>query len=201
MVKVLSIISIFIFALLASEVYAINLGSVVKNDFVKINHDESAKFTILLWNSENEPYDLKLEVKDAPKNWLVIIDPDVISISKETGNEFISLMNDKVKATSVNVFVKPSNNEVSGKYFVKVSAIPLISFTELSILPERVFKFTIDLEGSIENGVKDGVSSETIEDFSKTEDKSTKTYNKNYTFYFIPIIFILLVSFVLYKIV
>ncbi|MEM5855518.1 MAG: hypothetical protein QW472_04355, partial [Candidatus Aenigmatarchaeota archaeon] len=64
----LGLISILLFFLILPEVKAISLGSVLKKDFVILKANESARFEILFWNVEEEPFQVKIEVKEAPKD-------------------------------------------------------------------------------------------------------------------------------------
>jgi len=213
MVKVLLKISaIFIFLiLLSSGAYAINLGSVTRNSFAEISNGESTKFTMLFWNSESEPYDVRLLVKDSPKDWIVIIDPDEFMLNKSIGEEYINLpySNENVKAKAVNIFVKPDNFSKPGKYSVTVKTETNLNQNEsnqLSIIPERLFTFEIDLKGLttsdniVESKVKIPTNEiETKNDslesyYLKVDDKTDKKY-----FYLAIVSLVVIVSIIIYK--
>jgi len=127
MARIINFIIIFLI-LLSVRVYAINMGSVVKNDFSKIKVDESAKFTVLFWNTGNEAYELELNVEQ-PKDWIIIFEPNNFILNETTGKELVKLpyQNDYKKATPVDVIVKPPSSIKSGKYNITVRAKSLAS--------------------------------------------------------------------------
>jgi len=207
--KILMIILFLI--LISSNVYAINLGSVAKNSFAEISNGESTKFTMLFWNRESESYDVRLLVKDSPKDWTVIIDPDEFMLNKSTGEEYINLpySNENVKAKVVNIFVKPDNLSKPGKYSVTVKTETNLNQSEanqLSVIPERLFTFEIDLKGpatpndSVESIVKIPTNeTETKNDslesyYLKVDDKTDKKY-----FYLAILSLVVIVSIIIYK--
>jgi len=218
MVKVLLkiLIIILFFILLSSEVYAINLGSVAKNKFAEISSDESVKFKMLFWNVENESYTMKLSVKEAPKDWVIIIDPNEFILNKSIGEEYISLpyIRESIKAKVVNLFVKPDSNSKPGKYFVMIETEVKIfknETTDITIVPRSIFKFEIDLKdfdtansnNVIENkenridffGNGFEYKSENLKiSNSKNENQIDKRY-----FYFIILFMIVLISITIYK--
>lgn len=197
--------------LISSNACAINLGSVEKNNFAEISDDESAKFTMLFWNSESEPYGVKLLVKDFPENWIVIIDPDEFILNKSVGEEYINLpySNENVKAKVVNIFVKPDSSSKPGKYLVTVKTETNLNQNEanqLSIIPERLFTFEINLKGFttsndiVENKVKIPTNEiETKNDslesyYLKADDKTDKKY-----FYLAIASLVIIISIIIYK--
>jgi hypothetical protein len=212
MVEINKILIIIIFLILiSSDAYAINLGSVEKNNFAEIFNGESAKFTILFWNSESEPYGVKLLVKDSPKDWIVIIDPDEFTLNKSIGEEYINLpySNENVKAKVVNIFVKPDNFSKPGKYSVTVKTETNLNqneANELSVIPERLFTFEINLKGFttsndiVESKVKIPTNEiETKNDslesyYLKVDDKTDKKY-----FYLAIVSLVVIVSIIIYK--
>lgn len=206
----ISIVFIFLI-LLSSGAYAINLGSVAKNSFSEISNDESAKFTMLFWNSESESYGVKLLVEDSPKDWTVIIDPDEFMLNKSTGEEYINLpySNENVKAKVVNIFVRPDSLSKPGNYSVIIKAevdMNQSEANELSVIPERLFTFEIELKGfttsndSVENIAK--IPTNEIE----TKNDSLESYylkvdnkvDKNY-FYLAILSLVVIVSIIIYK--
>lgn len=213
MVKILlNISAIFIFLiLLSSGAYAINLGSVTRNSFAEISNGESTKFTMLFWNMESESYSVRLLVKDSPKDWVVIIDPDEFMLNKSTGEEYINLpySNENVKAKVVNIFVKPDSSSKPGKYSVTIKAETDLNqneSNELSVIPERLFTFEINLKGFttpdniVESKVK--IPTDEIETkndslesyYLKVDDKTDKKY-----FYLAIFSLVIIVSIIIYK--
>jgi hypothetical protein len=204
----LKVSAVFLFfIMLSSEAYAINLGSIVKNEYTQITNYESAKFKMLFWNAESESYTLKLSVKESPEYWIAIIDPDEFVLNNSVGEEYIKLpyMDENIRAKVVNLFVKPVMNSKSGNYSVIVEAGIMTSneTSGIEVIPQRLMKFVIDLSGT-ENSddVEDIVSSE--------ENNTTKIENTDLTptgeniennsyLYFIILFLILLVSIIFYK--
>ncbi len=212
MVEINKILMIILFLiLLSSNAYAINLGSVTRNSFIEISNGESTKFTMLFWNSESESYGVRLLVKDSPKDWIVIIDPDEFTLNKSTGEEYINLpySNENVKAKVVNIFVKPDNFSKPGKYSVTIKTETDLNQSEanqLSVIPERLFTFEIDLKGL-------ATSNDTVESIVKiptneieTKDESLESYylkvddktDKKY-FYLAILSLVVIVSIIIYK--
>ncbi len=148
--KLLSIIILFLIVI-SARAYAINMGTVVKNDFSKINVDESAKFKVLFWNVENEPYQIKIDIREVPKDWIVIVYPELFSLNSSVGNENIKLPYEDgyTKATSVDVIVKPANYTKPGKYNIILTAKSLTPQNGISISQERMFTLTVEVENPL----------------------------------------------------
>jgi len=215
MVKVLlKILVIILFLiLLSSRVYAINLGSIAKNKFAEISGDESVKFKMLFWNAEDESYTMKLTIKEAPKDWIIIIDPNEFVLNKTIGEEYINLpyTNENIKAKIVNLFVKPDSNSKPGKYFVIIKTEIKLSKNEkngITIIPGSVFKFEINLKGFVisndtetkENTIElsgNGLNSKS-EDLKINNSKNENQIDKKY-FYFIVVFLVILTSITIYK--
>ncbi len=200
--------------MLSSEVHAINLGSVAKNKFAEISNDESVKFKMLFWNVENESYTMKLSVKEAPKDWVIIIDPNEFILNKSIGEEYIKLphIKENIKAKVVNLFVKADSNSKPGKYFVMIEAEIKIfknETTDITIVPRKLFKFEIELmdfDTNLNNVIK---NKETMIEFSGnsfdhndeiliSNGKNGKQIDRKY-FYSIVIFLIVLISIIIYK--
>lgn len=211
-----TIFIILFLILLSSETYAINLGSIAKNNFAEISNRESIKFKMLFWNIENESYTVKMSIKEAPKNWTVIIDPDEFVLNKSIGEEYIKLpyANENIKAKVVNLFVKPDENSKPDKYFIFIKAETEIKQNEeniITIVPERIFKFEIDLRGFkladsnnvIENKEKTvdfsgNVFNHKNENLKTSNSKNENQINKEYIYY-ILVFMIILISIIIYK--
>jgi uncharacterized membrane protein len=199
--------AIIFFVLLSTEVYAINLGSIVKNDFAQTTNYESVKFKMLFWNVESESYTLKLTVKEAPEDWTVIIDPDEFVLNNSVGEEYIKLpyMNENTRAKVVNLFVKPDLNSKAGNYSVFVEAETKTSdeTSGIEIVPQRLMKFVIDLRGietsdEVDSNIppegNNQNESENSELISTGEDIENNSY-----FYFIVLFLVIIASIILYK--
>jgi len=152
------IILLLIFPLLFPSAKAINFGSLQKNDFTEIDKNGIARFEVLFWNTGNLSYPVKLELKDAPANFFVIIQPEefVLKPSKigppyEEG-EYVSLPIGDVKAFPVEILVKAFDAK-EGDYDILISASGGKEKDELSFILEKSFRFRIR--------VKDGNLNET----------------------------------------
>jgi len=207
--KILIIVLLFI--ILPTKIYAINLGSVVKNNFVEITNTESAKFTMIFWNTGNESYNIRLSAEDAPKDWTILTDPAEFILNKSIGEEYIALpyLNENVKAKVVNIFVKPIENSKPGNYSVVIKAetgLAQNEINDMNIIPERLFKFEINLKGFVESNYDDVEKTEIsgkyidFKNESKVESVS-ENYNstdKNFLYFFVVLI-IILASIMIYK--
>jgi hypothetical protein len=213
MVKVcLSVLVVILFLiLLSSEVYAINLGSIVKNKFTEISKDESAKFKMLFWNVESKSYIVKLTVKEAPKDWIVLFDPSKFVLDKTIGEEYINLpyTDENIKAKIVNVFVKPVSKARSGKYFVVVKAETKLSQNEkngITFVPQRLFEFEVDIKGFNTTESAESINIEFSENKVDTDNENLKVINLenenniSRTYFYLAIIFLVLVmATIIYK--
>lgn len=202
MAKLLKII-IFLMMIFSTRAYALSMGSLVKNDFDSIAIGDSAKFTVLFWNIEND-YKVELNVKEAPKDWIVIIEPNSFILNSSVGKDYIKLpyMNESIKTTPVDIIVKPSESSKLAKYNVIITAKAESPTNGISFSQERVFKFVIEISNPLffENSEKQN-------DVQIKENKNTQIEhpvtnqekaNFNY-FYAIIIVLIFLISFLIYK--
>jgi uncharacterized membrane protein len=213
MVKVLlkTLVLFLFFILLSSAVYAINVGSVVKNEFVEILSEESVKISMLFWNIEEESYTVKLSVKDAPKNWLIIFDPSEFVLNKSIGEEYIDLpyTDEKIKAKAVNVFVKADTNSKPGKYFIVIRAETKLpqKVNGINVVPERLFEFEIDLkESAVTNRIENGNSVLSLGKEFDLKFEEAKIINSNIkelknkdNFYIFVMFLVLSVLIIIYK--
>jgi len=201
MIKLFKVI--FLFSLLLSTgAYAISMGNVVKNDFKKITSSESAKFILLFWNIDKESYRVRLDIRELPNDWIIIIEPNNFILNASVGKEYIKLpyMNDGVKATPVEVLVKPMSSTKPGKYNIILSSRTESPSDGISFSQERLFNFTVEVENPTY--------------FESPEEQSSNQYNENESipyyelnlenadlsyFYIIIIIIIFLFSFLIYK--
>lgn len=200
MVNLLKIAILFLL-LTSSEAFALNMGTVVKNDFSIITVNESAKFTVLFWNTENENYRVKLDVKEAPEKWIVIIDPNYFILNSSFGKEYIKLpyKNDIVKAIPVDIIIKPSTT-IPGKYNITVTAKSITPETGIDFSQERLFKFLVEVENPLyfENSLNESINQNRTQNLTLTNILKHENVNLNY-FYVIFIMIIILFSFLIYK--
>jgi len=189
--------------LLSSGAYAISMGSVVKNDFEKITNSESAKFTLLFWNIDKESYRVRLYIRELPNDWIIIIEPNNFILNASVGKEYINLpyMNDGVKATPVEVIVKPITSTRPGKYNITLSSRTESPSDGISFSQERLFNFIVE----VENPTYFESSEEQIANqYNENESTSSLSYrlnleNTDLSYFYVIIIIILLFSFLIYK--
>lgn len=190
--------------MLSVRVYATNMGTVAKNDFVKIEISESAKFKILFWNVENESYQVKLYVKEIPENWIAIIEPNNFILNSSVGKEYIKLpyTTENIKATPIDVIVKPTNSAKPGKYEIVITANSESPSSEISLSQGRLFKFIVEIENPIyfDNSKNNDINpNEENENTAITAANLKQEYNNPNYFYLIITTLIILVSFLIYK--
>jgi hypothetical protein len=186
------------------------MGTVVKKDTLSITSRESSKFTVLFWNIENTSYKVDLEVKEAPKDWLIIIQPKEFILNSSTGEEYISLpyINKNVKTLPVNIFVKPNDTQI-GEYTVIINAKAGLPGETISFFQERDFKLTVKIIGK-QSQLKNSGGQNQQKNENKTLNTTGRPYSVtgrsvtqiifNYLFYFIIAVCILVISFLIYKI-
>jgi len=197
------LVVILFFILLSTNAYAINLGSVASIDSVKIQSRESARFKLLFWNSENESYNLELSLVEAPKDWAVFISPQYFNLSSLIGDENIKLpyKNEYIKATSVSIIVKPTEDAKPGIYSIIINANSIMPQNDISLSQERLFKLTLEIENPLYfESKKQNVNSQAQEENQNQIQGNFLIRNSyNYQFYTIIIFIILIISFLIYK--
>jgi uncharacterized membrane protein len=194
------ILTVFLaFFLILQTVEAISMGTVVKKEIVSIKADESARFTILFWNVENASYSVELELKEAPKNWFVVIQPKKFVLNSSIGEESIELpyMNKSVNALPVNIFVKPENAKV-GVYNVIIAARAGSPQETLSFFQLRQFKLTVNITGMYSQKEDEIKTSGISKELKILTDKLVE-YTSFNILYIIISVCILVVSFIIYK--
>jgi len=188
--------------LLSSGAYAISMGSVVKNDFEKITNSESAKFTLLFWNIDKESYRVRLDIRELPNDWIIIIEPNNFILNASVGKEYINLpyMNDGVKATPVEVIVKPITSTRPGKYNITLSSRTESPSDGISFSQERLFNFIVEVENpTYFESSEEQIANQYNENTSSLSYRLNLENNDLCYFYVIIIIIILLFSFLIYK--
>jgi hypothetical protein len=194
---------------LSSSAQAINLGSAEKVRYDEITSFESAKFKIIFWNIENETYDVKLTASDYPKDWTVIIDPAEFSLNRDIGDEYISLpyASGKIKAKTVNIFVKPYERSVSGMYKITVrseTGLPDVSGSGMNMMSEKLFSFDVNLTG-LANTIEIDVRNSSVgyaytNEVNETQlAKETVDTSDKEGFYIAIIILVAAISIIIYK--
>ena len=201
MFKLFEVIILFSL-LLSSGAYAISMGSVVKNDFEKITNSESAKFTLLFWNIDKESYRVRLDIRELPNDWIIIIEPNNFILNASVGKEYINLpyMNDGVKATPVEVIVKPITSTRPGKYNIMLSSRTESPSDGISFSQERLFNFIVEVENpTYFESSEEQIANQYNENTSSLSYRLNLENNDLCYFYVIIIIIILLFSFLIYK--
>jgi uncharacterized membrane protein len=202
MAKILlrSVVFVLLLVLLAGRAYAISFGSVARSSFAEIQSSESAKFTLLFWNAEDDTYTLRLS-EHAPENWIVIIDPEEFPLNRTTGEEYVSLAGGDVKAKVVNIFIKPDSNSKNGNYSVKIEAVAQIedgAENAITIVPVRSFSFGIRLTGSAAAESESNEVTETAEVPNAEADTTTPQEGAG-VFYLLVVIAVVAFSIIVYK--
>jgi uncharacterized membrane protein len=139
------------FMLLTSGAYAISMGSLVRNSIDNISSNESAMFTIMFWNAGSDTYEVILTPRNVPEGWVTVIEPNDIYLNSSSGDEYINLpyISEPVKATTVNVIIKPPYSMPTGKYNFTVTAISKYPGSDIGFSQERVFNLVVDLSNPI----------------------------------------------------
>jgi len=175
MKKKLSFIFIIILLLLQVEVQAVNLGTLVKNTRSQVMRGETAKFTILLWNSENSSFPIRLRATQVPEGLSVIINPKefmmnyskVDSYSADIGMEYVNTPYGLMKTIPVDVLVKVSNSINLGEYDVYVNLAAGESTGGISTVFDKTFNFNMKVVNYIP------ATKMTTTTLQKTEEKLT----------------------------
>lgn len=190
--------------LLSTRAYPVDMGFVIKNDFSKINFDESAKFTVLFWNTDKESYDIELSSK-IPEDWIIFFEPNNFVLNETTGKEYIKLpyQSDYTRATPIDIIVKPPSYAKPGNYTISVKAKYTLPQNGISLSQERLFNLSVEianplyLEGpKIENKTENNkqITLEPSGKFVLNEEKTSSSY-----FYAAIIFVIALISVLIYK--
>jgi hypothetical protein len=194
--------------LIPSSAYAISLGSTQKITFAEVSPLDSAKFSMLFWNTDNQTYSVSLTTQEYPEGWSVIISSPEFFLNRDSGDENIVLpyMQDSVMAKNVDIYVKPGEKSPPGAYRIVVKSetrLPEIKTSGMNVISERLYVFDVNITGIITTSSqsqdrrvvydygnssqpKDRLSSE-----SKTDDKTL--------FYLMVVIFVLASSIIIYK--
>lgn len=142
---------LIIFLLLQVEVQAMNLGTLVKNTRSEVMKDDTTKFTILLWNSENSSFPIKLRANQVPKDLTVVINPREFIMnfsiagdySSEGGIQYINTPQGLMKTTPVDVLVKVPKGINLGEYEFYVNLDAGGDAGGISTVFQKTFKFNV----------------------------------------------------------
>jgi hypothetical protein len=154
MKKILNIYFLIILILLfQSTAQAISLGTTTEGSYSEVLRDETAKFTILLWNSENISYPVKIRATQVPKGLILTIDPKelmldyskVTTFPAERGKHYVDTKQGIMKTTPINVLVKVPKNFDPGTYDVYVNIVAGKTTTGVSTFLEKNLKFTLNV--------------------------------------------------------
>jgi hypothetical protein len=188
------ILRILVFLLLFAGI-AHALGTVTKNDAAVLGENESARFTILFW-SDDEQY-VELWVKEAPANWIVIIEPDNFKINESSGNEYIVLPDRGTKkALPVDIFVKPSGT--SGTQHVVIGARSGNQSEGIVFMQERAFTFTIEGKSNFSEPAAEKNNSIAKNQTNNEKYQAEKREEINYLIY-LALFLVVLFSVLIYK--
>ncbi|MEM5829346.1 MAG: hypothetical protein QW040_00095 [Candidatus Aenigmatarchaeota archaeon] len=193
----LKLTTLLLFLLILPQAKAISLGTVLKKDYATIKANESTKFEILFWNVEEETYEIQVEVDKALKDWFIKIEPQKFLLNSSAGKEYINLPNFEkpVKASVVNIFVKPENTE-PGEYKILVRAKAGLPSQGIAFFQEREFELKVKIEGKtqeVENKTL-AMSEENFYFKGKSVGEISPTLS-----YILAIICILVISALIYK--
>lgn len=126
---------------------ATSLGAVEKNNFVKISSGgQSAEFTMLFWTRENSTFPVFLEFRKIPEGWSGKILPEKFALPLDENFEMILLPDVTLKAKPVKVKIDVPQEIEFGKYDIEVKALTGGSDGEVSVLQERIFRFSVIYE-------------------------------------------------------
>jgi uncharacterized membrane protein len=200
MAKLLSIVILFLL-MLSTGTHALSMGALAKNEVSLIAVGESAKFTLLFWNIENDSYTVRLDSK-APEGWASTISPNNFELNASVGKENIRLPYESydVKATPVDIIVKPSSSIELGTYNIIVTARSESLSSEIGISQQRSFNLTIEVKDSnyLEKLKKQNTNQDTSSQTSYFIENLKRTDSSVYL-YASAIVIILLISFLIYK--
>jgi hypothetical protein len=129
-------------------VFALNLGSLVKNDYAELEENQTASFEIIIW-SKDENYTIFLQEKNYPNDWLISINPKVVS-SKDKEAVYVNVGESYVRAHKINVVINPMNPK-PGDYMITLSASAYQPEEKINVIQEREFSFKVKILGNATN--------------------------------------------------
>jgi hypothetical protein len=140
-------ISSLLFLMLCSQAYASGMGIATKGSFASVYANESAKFSMLMWNAESDSYQVNITQRQAPDGGSVMANPEKTVLNSSYGAQFMQLpyMEDPVAATPVDIIVKPSAYSAPGRYNISVAVSAGIPGAQIGIVQERVVNFAVEI--------------------------------------------------------
>lgn len=173
-------------------------GSVQKSDTVSIKPGYPAKFEILFYNLGQEPISLNLKTVSAPKGWRVEMPPEVVVsptsiVENPQEGEYLKVTGGYIRPEIVEAMVRTPWDQSRGKYKIKIKAIRKrpadVGQGEniTAVVQERVFKFTVEVEGDEYEGpqeeggvvpVSSGSKNQTGEDTDQEGQKKVEQVGK-----------------------
>ena len=181
--------------IIVSNVYAMNLGTVAKNNFVNIGENQSGRFNLLFWTGDEQVYHVELHLKYAPDDWAITIQPENFNISRSAGEEAVVIDNNYVGATPVAVYVKPLLY-INGTYNIVLTATAGAPAGGISFLQERVFNLTARIGGPA--ATAESNESNTANNTSPS-DQNKATGNGGMLLIIVSVILILVIAFLIYR--
>jgi len=141
------------FLLLQYEVQALSLGTLVKNFHSQVLRGETATFKILLWNSGNSSFPIKIKPVLLSKDLSVIINPKefimnaskIYDYSSDNEKEYINTPYGLIETKPIEILVKVSNSAEIGTYDFYINLAAGRTDYEISTIFEKTFKFNIDV--------------------------------------------------------
>lgn len=201
MVRIIAIV--LMLALLSTGSYAMNMGSAQKGSYALIDGDDSANFGLLFWNSDSETYFMVIEPKIYPDGWNVTADPSEFYLSRDMGDEYISLpyTSEDVMARLVKIYIKPSDGYPRGIYEVTLAAragMPETKTSGMSIVSEKLFNFHVNISGQTEPAWHEFNPTSTEEEYTYQMPEEVEEGIDESDF-FIAIILVAVMSIIIYK--
>jgi hypothetical protein len=184
-----------VFLLLAQSVEAMNLGTVIKQGMQTVTVGESAKFTILFWNSEYETYKVRLEADDVPEDWQVIIQPEEFLLDANTGSEQLVVGSKSVNVLPVNIFIKPTS---AGTYSISIKAVAGMPNGQINFFQERRFLLNLAVIGAEEKPEVNKPSATNIP-MQPTGNMPKPAGNQQHLLQILLVVCILVFSLLIYK--
>lgn len=140
---------------------AIQLGSVIKSNYINLNPGERAEFRILVWTTENETFPIVFYSLNAPEGYDVVIYPNEFELNMNPEGEVETMLlpgkEIPINARIVSVFVdtpmivdQPSKNLI-------IKALAGGNKENISVLQERTFSLTLDFVNNVEDENQDSI--------------------------------------------
>jgi len=166
--RILIISFILVFLITSSNSFAINFGSVVKNNMLTIRQGESGEFVILVWNLEKPSLPVTIKTASSPDGWLVRITPEnfVLNYALDPAPyekwEYLMEKDYLIKTFPVKVSVTVPENVESKNYNILLNAVAGNPSNGISFLIERNFLLTVNAD--------DGSGSKVLESTKKNSE-------------------------------